>query len=71
MGDGTDLAQYQNYSSNGHLSCKSPENLDREIRVHFLVHNLVRRLMLETARRHGVPLERVSFAGSLAGRPAL
>jgi hypothetical protein len=49
-----------------HLSCKTPENLDREIRLHFLMHNLVRRLMLEAARRHRVPLERVSFAGSLA-----
>jgi len=48
------------------LSCKNPENLEREIRLHFLVHNLVRRLMLEAARRHSVPLERVSFAGSLA-----
>jgi hypothetical protein len=48
------------------LSCKNPENLKREIRMHFLVHNLVRRLMLEAARRHRVPLERVSFAGSLA-----
>ncbi len=49
-----------------HLSCKNPENLEREIRLHFLVHNLVRCLMLEAARRHGVPLERVSFAGTLA-----
>ena len=49
-----------------HLSCKTPENLDREIRLHFLVHNLVRRLMLEAARCHHVPVERVSFAGSLA-----
>jgi hypothetical protein len=48
------------------LSCKNPENLQREIRMHFLIHNLVRRLMLEAARRHRVPLERVSFAGSLA-----
>jgi len=48
------------------LSCKNPENLEREIRMHFLVHNLVRRLMLEAARRHRVPLERVIFAGSLA-----
>jgi len=48
------------------LSCKNPQNLEREIRMHFLVHNLVRRLMLEAARRHRVPLERVSFAGSLA-----
>src|SRR4029077_18105791 len=48
------------------LSCKNPKNLEREIRMHFLVHNLVRRLMLEAARTHRVPLERVSFAGSLA-----
>jgi Transposase DDE domain len=48
------------------LSCKTPGNLDREIRMHFLVHNLVRRLMLEAARRYHVPLDRVSFAGSLA-----
>jgi hypothetical protein len=48
------------------LSCKNPKNLEREIHLHFLVHNLVRRLMLEAARRHHVPLERVSFAGSLA-----
>jgi hypothetical protein len=48
------------------LSCKTPENLDREIRMHLLMHNLVRRLMLEAARRHLVPLDRISFAGSLA-----
>jgi len=49
-----------------HLSCKNPENLEREIRMHFLVHNLVRRLMLEAARRHCAALERISFAGALA-----
>ncbi len=48
-----------------HLSCKNPANLERETRMHFLVHNLVRRLALEAARRHHVSLERVSFAGSL------
>lgn len=48
------------------LSCKNPANLEREIRMHFLVHNLVRRLMLEAARRYHVPLQQVSFAGSLA-----
>lgn len=50
-----------------HLSCQNPENLDREIRFHFLLHNLVRRLMLEAARQHHVQLDRISFAGSLAG----
>lgn len=48
------------------LSCKNPPNLEREIRMHFLVHNLVRRLMLEAARRHRAPLDRISFAGSLS-----
>jgi hypothetical protein len=48
------------------LSCQTPENLEREIRMHFLMHNLVRRLMLESARRYRVPLDRISFAGGLA-----
>jgi hypothetical protein len=49
-----------------HLSCKTPANVERELRMHFLVHNLVRRLMLEAARRHRVPWGRISFAGALA-----
>lgn len=49
-----------------YLSCKTPANLERELRMHFLMHNLVRRLMLEATRRHHVLLQRVSFAGSLA-----
>jgi hypothetical protein len=49
-----------------HLSCKNPDNVERELRMHLLVHNLVRRLMLESARRANVPLSRISFAGALA-----
>lgn len=49
-----------------HLSCQTPDNIERELRMHLLVHNLVRRLMLEAARRHRVPLSRISFAGGLA-----
>jgi hypothetical protein len=49
-----------------HLSCKTPDNLAREIRLHLLMHNLVRRVMLEAARRHRAPLKRLSFAGALA-----
>jgi hypothetical protein len=49
-----------------HLSCKNPHNVERELRMHLLVHNLVRRLMLESARRTGVALSRISFAGALA-----
>jgi hypothetical protein len=48
------------------LSCKTPQNLEREIRMHFLVHNLVRLLMLQSARIYQAPLDRISFAGSLA-----
>ena len=44
----------------------NPQNLQREIRLHFLVHNLIRRLMLQAARQHHARLERISFAGSLA-----
>jgi hypothetical protein len=49
-----------------HLSCQTPGNVQRELRLHLLVHNLVRRLMLEASRRHRVPLSRISFAGALA-----
>jgi hypothetical protein len=49
-----------------HLSCKSPKNLERELWMHFAVHNLVRRLMFEAARKANVPLSRVSFAGALS-----
>ena len=48
-----------------HLSCKSPDMFDRELRLHFLSHNLVRRVALEAARRHLVPVQRISFAGTL------
>jgi hypothetical protein len=48
------------------LSCKTPDNLAREIHLHLLVHNVTRRVLLEAARRHRVPLNRLSFAGALA-----
>jgi len=48
------------------LSCKRPAAVERELWMHLLVHNLVRRLMLEAARRHRVDLSRISFAGALA-----
>jgi hypothetical protein len=49
-----------------HLSCKTPGNVERELRLHLLVHNLVRRLMFEAARRANRCLSRISFAGTLA-----
>ena len=49
-----------------HLSCKQPPTVERELRMHLLMHNLVRRLMRAAARRHRVGLSRISFAGALA-----
>lgn len=46
------------------FSCKNPENLERETCMQVPAHNLVRRLMLEPARRHRAPLARVNFAGT-------
>jgi hypothetical protein len=48
------------------LSCKNPANIERELPMHLLIYNLVRRLMLESARRHRISLDRISFAGALA-----
>lgn len=48
------------------LSCKTPNNLQRELWMHFCIHNLVRRLMFEAAAKAQVCLDRISFAGALA-----
>ncbi|MFH0794984.1 MAG: IS4 family transposase [bacterium] len=49
-----------------HLSGRTPSVVHRELRMHLLVHNLVRCLMLEASRTFRVPVNRLSFAGSLA-----
>jgi hypothetical protein len=47
------------------LRCKSPELVHRELLALLVAHNLVRAVMAEAAREHTVPLERLSFPGSL------
>ena len=47
------------------LSCKTPAMVEREMRMHLLAHNIVRRMSLEASRRHMVALDRISFAGTL------
>jgi len=49
-----------------HLSSRSPEAAERELCMHLLLHNLVRRLVQESASVHRVPASRLSFAGALA-----
>jgi len=47
------------------LRCKSPEMIQKEIALHFIAYNLIRLLMQEAAIVAAVPLERISFKGSL------
>jgi hypothetical protein len=43
------------------LHCKSVEGVTKELTMYALVYNLVRLVMLQAARRQGVPVERISF----------
>lgn len=47
------------------LRCKTPAMVHRELLMVFIVHNLVRAVMAEAAMEHAVPLEQVSFTGTL------
>jgi hypothetical protein len=49
------------------LRCQSPELIAREVALHRIAYNLVRSLMQRSAHLHHVPLERMSFKGSLDG----
>jgi hypothetical protein len=48
-----------------HLRCHSPAMVQRELFMRLISYNLIRAVMLQTVRRHGVPLERLSFKGSV------
>lgn len=48
------------------LKCQTVEGVLKEVLMYLIVYNLLRLLMLQAARRQGVPLERVSFADALA-----
>ena len=47
------------------LRGKSPEVVRKEILVHLLAYNLIRALMWQAAQKHGRPLHRLSFAGTV------
>ncbi len=47
------------------LRSRSPEMLQKEIYAHLIVHNLIRCTMAQGAVEHDVPLERISFKGTL------
>ena len=47
------------------LRCQSPEMIMRELLMHAIAYNLIRRLMLETSILMGVPLDTQSFKGTI------
>jgi Transposase DDE domain len=47
------------------LRCRSPALVHRELLTLLIAHNLVRAVMAEAAQTHAVPLDRVSFKGTL------
>ena len=57
------------------LTCQTPEMVRKEIWAHLLAYNLVREVMAQAAREHGVTPRRLSFLGTVqtleAFRPLL
>ena len=47
------------------LRCQAPAMVRKEIWVHLLVYNLIRKVMAQAAQEHNVPLRRISFKGTL------
>jgi hypothetical protein len=47
------------------LRCKSPEMVTKEFFMHLIAYNLIRNVMLESARKYDVTLARLSFKGTL------
>jgi len=48
------------------LRCKSPEMIERELRMFLIAYNLVRVLILQAARENKTELNRLSFKGTLS-----
>jgi hypothetical protein len=47
------------------LRCQSPDMILRELLMHAIAYNLIRRLMLESSLLLGAPIERQSFKGTV------
>jgi len=62
----TDLRHLKTTMGMDLLRCESVEGVKKELAVFQIVYNLVRVVMMEGARRQGVPLDRISFADALA-----
>lgn len=49
----------------GHLRCKTPKMIEKEVWTHLLAYNLIRETAMEAARRHGTLPRRLSFQGAV------
>jgi hypothetical protein len=47
------------------LRCKSPKMVHKELEMFFIAYNLIRVLMVEAGLSHDVPIDRLSFKGSV------
>src|SRR5437660_2539596 len=47
------------------LRCKTPEMVRKEIWMHLLAYNLIRTVMAQAARGHGLAPREISFKGAL------
>jgi hypothetical protein len=47
------------------LRCLSPKMIHKELEMFFIAYNLIRCLMLQASRDHGVELQRISFQGTV------
>ena len=47
------------------LSCKSPRMVHKELEMFFIAYNLIRALMVEAGATHDVPVDRMSFKGTV------
>ena len=47
------------------LRCKSPQMLHKELEMFFIAYNLIRSLMAEASAIYDVPMERLSFKGTV------
>ena len=47
------------------MRCRTPAMVRRELLLHAIAYNLVRRIMLQSAWKEGAPLDQISFTGTL------
>ena len=47
------------------LRCQKPETVLREVQIHLIAYNLIRALMVRAGSIHHIPVDRISFKGTL------